>query len=115
MEPLQSVPLPSHGVLLEINTLNSWPTAAAKQIVRLAYIATNSTERVSFVSLQSATHPQHVLRLASRPSNFDDMPYGVVVEVHLSQDIAQGETVCISLTQAGATTYYPPQQVDDSQ
>jgi len=115
MDPLQSVPLPSHGVLLEIDTLNSWPTAEAKHIVRLAYIATNSTERVSFVTLQSATHPRHVLRLASRPSNFEDMPYGVVVEVHLAQDIAEGETVCISLFQAGATTYYPPQQVDDAQ
>jgi len=63
MDPLQSVPLPSHGVLLEIDTLNSWPTAEAKHIVRLA----------------------------------------------------EGETVCISLFQAGATTYYPPQQVDDAQ
>jgi hypothetical protein len=115
MEPLQSVPLPSHGVLLEINTLNSWPNAEAKHIVRLAYIATNSTERVSFVSLQSAIHPQHVLRLASRPSNLEDMPYGVVVEVHLAQDIAADESISLSLFQSGATTYYPPQQVDDSQ
>jgi hypothetical protein len=113
MEPLQSVPLPSHGVLIEIDTLNSWPTTAAKHIVRLAYIATNSTERISFVTLQSAPHPQHILRLASRPSNFEDMPYGVVVEVHLAQDIGADESICLSLFQAGATTYYPPQQVDD--
>jgi hypothetical protein len=116
MEPLHSIPMPTHGVLLGINTLNSWPAFAqvGAPVVRLAYIATNSTQRLSFVSLQSAAHAQRVLRVASRPPNFEDMPYGLVVEVHLAQDIAEGETVHLALAQAGATTYFPPQQIDDA-
>jgi len=108
--------MPTHGVLLGINTLNSWPAAATDgaPVVRLAYIATNSTQRLSFVSLQSVAHAQHVVRISSRPSNFEDMPYGLVIEVHLTQDIAEGDTLYISLAQAGATTYYPPQQIDDA-
>jgi hypothetical protein len=114
MEPLQAISVPTHGVLVSLNAANSWPTGAAEQPVRLAYIATNSTQRLSFVSLQSATHPQHVVRIASRSANFDDMPYGVVVEVYLAQDLVEGEDVTLSLAQAGATTYYPPQQIDDA-
>jgi hypothetical protein len=41
------------------------------------------------------------------------MPYGLVVEVHLAQELAEGEAIYLSLAQAGATTYYPPQQIDD--
>src|SRR5580698_5247173 len=104
MEPLQSIPLPTHGVLIGVDTLNSWPTGAPDQPIRLTYIATNSSQPLSFVSLRSAAQAPHVLRIASRPSHFDDMTYGLVVEVHLAQDIAEGQTIYISLAQAGATT-----------
>jgi len=114
MEPLQSVPVPTTAVLVAIDTANSWPSESDGTIVRLAYIATDSTERLSFVSLQSATHPAHVLHIASRPSRFDDMPYGVVVEVYLAQDIAGADTVTLALAHAGATVYYPPQEIDDT-
>ena len=114
MDPLQSVPMPAHGVLVGIDTANSWQAGSPEQPVRLAYVATNSTERLSFVSLQSAAHPENIVRLASRPSRFDDMPYGVVVELYLAKDIEEGETVYLALAQAGATTYYPPQQIDDA-
>jgi hypothetical protein len=113
MEPLQAIAVPTHGVLVGINTANSWQSGAADHPVRLAYIATNSTQRLSFVSLQSATHPANILRVTSRPSHFDDMPYGVVVEVYLTKDLEEGEAVHLSLAHAGATTYYPPQQIDD--
>jgi hypothetical protein len=113
MEPLQSIPMPTHAVLIGLNTANSWPTGDPARPTRLAYIATNSTQRLAFVSLQSAGHATHVLRVASRPSHFDDMPYGLVVEVHLAQELAEGEAIYLSLAQAGATTYYPPQQIDD--
>jgi hypothetical protein len=108
--------MPAHGVLLGIDTVNSWPisTHDGAPIVRLAYIATDSTQRLSFVSLESTPHAQQVVRIASRPSNFEDMAHGLVVEVHLTRDIAEGETVYISLAQAGASTYYPPQQIDDA-
>jgi hypothetical protein len=111
MEPLQSVTMPTHGVLVSIDTANSWPVAADGQTVRLAYIATDSVEKLSFVSLQSGAN---VLRILSRPANFDDMPYGVVVEVHLAQDIAEGEAIHLAVAQAGATAYYPAQQIDDA-
>ena len=114
MEPLQSIPMPTHGVLVGINTANSWPAGEGDTLVRLAYVATNSTQRLSFVSLQSATRPGDVLRVASRPSHFDDMPYGVVVEVYLAKDLEEGDAVHLSLAHAGATTYYPPQQIDDA-
>jgi hypothetical protein len=115
MEPLQSVPVPTHGAIIAIDTANSWANGPSGgqpgELVRLAYIATNSSERLSFVSLQSA--PSKVLRVASRPSKFDDMPYGLVVEVHLAQDLAEGEAIHLALAQAGATAYYPAQQIDD--
>ncbi len=117
MEPLQSVPVATHGVLIGINTANSWPVKiegpAGVQTVRLAYIASNSTQPLSFVSLQSAAHPANVLRVASRPSRFDDLPEGLVVEVYLATDLGEGETVHLALAQAGASSYYPPQQIDD--
>jgi hypothetical protein len=117
MEPLQSVPVATHGVLIGINTANSWPVRidvpTGSQTVRLAYIASNSTQRLSFVSLQSATHPADVLRVASRPSRFDDLPEGLVIEVYLAKDLVEGDAVHLSLAQAGATIYYPPQQIDD--
>ena len=115
MEPLQAILLPTHGVLVGITPANSWLGGTAAAPVLLAYVATNSTQRLSFVSLQSATRPEDVLRLASRPACFDDMPHGVVVEVYLSKRLAEGEAVYVSLAQAGATTYYPPQPIDDTQ
>jgi hypothetical protein len=114
MEPLQSIPMPAHGVLVGIDTANSWLFATDAGQVRLAYIATNSTERLSFVSLHSATHPGDVLRVASRPARFDDMPHGVVIEVYLAKDLEEGGSVHLALAHAGATTYYPPQQIDDA-
>ena len=111
MEPLQSIPMPSHAVLIGLNSANSWPTGDPARPTRLAYIATNSTQRLAFVTL--ASHTANVLRVATRPSNFDDMPYGVVVELSLAQDLGEGEAIYLSLAQAGATTYYPPQQIDD--
>jgi hypothetical protein len=41
------------------------------------------------------------------------MPDGVVVEVHLTRDLASGETIYLSLAQAGATGYFPPQPIAD--
>jgi hypothetical protein len=114
MEPLQPVEMPTHGVLIGINTTNSWQSGTSTRPVRLAYIATNSTQRLSFVSVQSTAHPEKILRVGSRPSNFDDMPYGLVVELYLTEDIADSEAVYLSLAQSGATTYYPPQQIDDA-
>jgi hypothetical protein len=54
-----------------------------------------------------------VLRVASRPSRFDDLPEGLVIEVYLAKDLVEGDAVHLSLAQAGATIYYPPQQIDD--
>ena len=83
MEPLQSVSMPTHGVIIAINTQNSWPSTVAGDTIRMAYIASNSADQLSFVSLRSATRATHVLSIAVAP--------------------------------AGATTYYPPQQIDDTQ
>jgi len=113
MEPMQSIPMPTHAVLVGITTANSWSSNSSGELVRLAYIASNSTQPLSFVSLQSATHTAKVIRVASRPSHLEDMSYGLVVEVYLSRDIVEGEAVHLSLAHAGATTYYPPQQIDD--
>ena len=114
MDPLQAVAMPSQGVLVGITTANSWMSGTAAMPLLTAYVATNSTQRLSFVSLQTAPQSEDVLLVASRPSAFDDMPYGVVVEVYLAKPLAEGETVYLSLAQAGATTYYPPQPIDDS-
>jgi hypothetical protein len=113
MEPLQAIAMPTQAVVVVIDTANSWQSGTSARPVRLAYIATNSTERVSFVSLQSAPQPANVLRILTRPSHFNDMPHGLVIELHLAQDLADGEVVHLSLAHAGATTYYPPQQIDD--
>jgi len=114
MQPLQSFPMPTRGVVIGITTENSWPTGAERP-VRLAYIATNSTDRLSFISLHSAPSAEKVERLVSRPAKFDDMPDGLVVELHLASEIVAGETIHLALAQAGATTYFPPQQIDDGQ
>jgi hypothetical protein len=113
LEPLEAIAVPTHGVLVVIDAVNSWPAGTAALPVRLAYIATDSTQRLSFVSLHAATHPGNILRIASRPSNFDDMPYGLVVELYLTHDLAEDESVHLALAHAGATAYYPPQQIDD--
>jgi hypothetical protein len=110
MEPLQTITMPTQGVLVGIDSANSWQAGSPDKPVRLAYIATDSTERMSFCSLQAGAS---VLKVGSRPSNFGDMEYGVVVEVYLSADLGEGETVWLALAQAGATTYFPPQQIDD--
>ncbi len=114
MEPLQAIAMPTTGVLVGITAANSWQTGTATLPAYYAYIATNSTQRLSFVSLQNAVRDQDVVVVASRPSYFDDMPYGVVIEVYLARPLAEGETVYLSLAQAGATTYYPPQPIDDT-
>ena len=105
--------MPSTGVLVAITTENSWKSEVAGQPVRLSYIATDSAQRLSFVSLQSATHIDAVLRIASRPSHFEDLADGVVIEVHLSRDLEPGDAVHLSLGHSGANIYYPPQQIDD--
>lgn len=110
MEPLQSVIMPTHGVLVGIDTTNSWLAGTSEKPVRLAYIATNSTERLSFVSLQSGAK---VIGVASRPSKFADLQHGLVVELSLIADLAEGETAWLAVAQSGATTYYPPQEIDD--
>ncbi len=114
MEPLQVMPMPASGVLVNITTANSWQAGTAAMPMLYAYVATNSTQKLSFVSLQRATRLEDVLMLASRPAAFDDMPYGVVVEVYLTKPLAEDEWVCVALAQAGATMYFPPQPIGDS-
>ncbi len=104
MEPLETSPMPTRAALIGINTANSWQAGPPQQPVRTAYIATNSTQRVAFISLQNAKNPSY----------FPDMPYGLVIELHLTNDLAAGETIYLSLAQAGATAYYPPQPIDDA-
>jgi hypothetical protein len=113
MEPLQAMAMPAAGVLVGITSSNSWQAGTQGAPVLLAYVATNSTERLVLLSLQTAPRAREVMGLAARPSNFEDMPYGVVVEVYLAKPLSAGETVYVSLAQAGATTYYPPQPIDD--
>jgi len=114
MEPLETSPMPTHAVLIGINAANSWQGGTAGRPVRYAYVATNSTQRVAFVSLQNARNPHRVIGAATRLSYLQDMPYGVVVELYLTEDLAPGETVYLSLAQVGATSYYPPQPIDDT-
>jgi len=114
MEPIASVTMPTHGVMIELTAANSWKAmtlSTESRIVRAAYVATDSMERMSFAGLNAG---RRVVQVLSRPAYFADMPHGVVVEVHLSEELGEGETVWISLAQAGATTYYPPQPVDDA-
>jgi hypothetical protein len=114
MEPLEATPMPTHAALIGITAANSWPTGTDESPIRVAYIATNSTQRISFVSLQTAAKPGNVLRIASRPSFFQDMPYGVVIEIHLAKDLVAGEAVYVTLAQCGASIYFPPQPIDDA-
>ncbi len=113
MDPLPLIPMPTHGVLIGMTTANSWLTGSDALPVLLAYIATDSAERLSFVSLQTAPRVEDVLCIAGRPSRLHDMPYGLVIEVHLARRLEDAETVYVSLAQAGATIYYPPQPIDD--
>ncbi len=113
MEPLESSPMPTRAALIGITANNSWSTGDPQRPVRSAYVATNSTQRIAFVSLQNTKQPERVLRIVTRNAHFHDMPYGIVVEVHLAQELAAGETIYLSLAQAGATSYYPPQPIDD--
>jgi hypothetical protein len=113
MEPLESSPMPTRAALIGITINNSWPTGDPQKPVRCAYVATNSTQRIAFVSLQNTKNPERVVRIVTRNSHFHDMPYGIVVELHLTQELAAGETVYVSVAQAGATSYYPPQPIDD--
>ncbi len=115
MEPLETSSMPTHAVLLGINTVNSRQAGTPQQPVRTCYVATNSTHPVAFVSLQAARNPYQILRAATRAARFDDMPYGLVIELYLTNDLHEGETVFLSLAQVGATTYYPPQPIDDAQ
>jgi hypothetical protein len=113
LRPLETSPMPTHAALIAINSDNSWRDATASLPVRYAYVATNSTQPVAFASLQQTTYPERILRIATRPSSLQAMPDGVVVEVHLTRDLASGETIYLSLAQAGATGYFPPQPIAD--
>ena len=113
MEPLELFPMPTQGVLVGMTTANSWSTGSDALPILLAYVATDSADRISFVSLQTAPRVEDVLCIACRPSRLEDMPYGVVIEVHLARRLTESETVHVVLAQAGATTYYPPQPIDD--
>ncbi len=113
MDPLPIILMPTHGVLIGMTTVNSWLTGSDALPVLLAYIATDSVERLSFVSLQTAPRVEDVLCIASRPSRLHDMAYGLVIEVHLARRLEEAETVYVSLAHAGATTYYPPQPISD--
>ncbi len=113
LRPLETSPMPSHAALIAINRENSWRAGTASQPVRYAYVATNSTQPVAFASLQKTTHPERVVRIATRPSALENMPDGVVVEVYLTRDLTPGETIYLSLAQAGATGYFPPQPIAD--
>ena len=113
MDPLQPVPMPTHAVLVGLTAQNSWQTGTDAAPVYLAYVATNSTQSASFVSLQSATPPVSVLRVSSRRSFSQDYQYGVVVELSLGAPLEGGQAVYVMLAQSGATTYYPPQPIQD--
>ena len=84
-------------------------------MVRQVYVATNSTQRVAFATLQSTKRPENILGVVTRAAFFPDMPYGVVVELHLAEDLLPGESVHMVLAQVGATTYYSPQPIDDGE
>lgn len=106
--------MPTRAALIGITTTNSWQAGSAEEPVRLAYIATNSTQRIAFVSLQSTKSLEKVVSVATRASFLQDMPYGLVIELYLTEDLVTGETVYVSLAQQGATSYYPPQPIDDA-
>ena len=114
LDPLQPVPMPTHAVLVSVSTNNSFaaPEPAGGEL-RLAYIATNSTQRIAFVSVQAGGRSAILISVATRPSLFADLPYGIVVELRLAVPLAAGETILLTFAQAGATKYYPPQPIDD--
>lgn len=115
MDPLQPVPMPTHAVLVGLTTANTWLSSRQGETgpVYLAYVATNSTQSVSFISLHSASAGVELLSLGSRRSYSPDYQYGVVLEVRLGQLLEDTEAVHVTLAQAGATTYYPPQPIQD--
>lgn len=113
IDPLKPIPMPSYGVLLGLTTSNSWPLEVGGRKLRMAYVATDSTERFSFVAVQSQARTGQVGHIASRPTLYPDMPHGVVIEVYLADDLGDEERIQVVLAQAGATTYFPPQQIDD--
>lgn len=112
MEPLQAVGMPTHGVSVGMTTENSWGVAAAAGMRYVAYVATNSTQELSFASLQSVSGTVDVTGVAARASYSADYQYGVVVEVFVTREMRADETVHVALGQAGATTYYPPQPIE---
>ncbi len=113
MEPLQAVAMPSHAVIVGLTTANTWRSGTNSSPVYLAYVATNSTQTASFVSLHSAAAGAEVLSIASRRSYSPDYQYGVVLELRLAEHMADMQTVHLTLAQCGATTYYPPQPIQD--
>jgi len=50
MEPLETSPMPTHAVLVGIDMVNSWLAGTPRHPVRVCYVATNSTQRIAFVS-----------------------------------------------------------------
>jgi hypothetical protein len=113
MDPLQAIAAPTHGVLVEITKDNSWETGTAGTPVYVAFVATNSTLSLSFVSLQTASAGVAVARLASRPAFKRDYQHGVVVEVHTAAPLEEGQAVYFYLAQSGATVYFPAQAIED--
>ena len=113
IDPLRPILMPSHGVSIGLTAGNSWLLQASGELMRMAYVATDSKERFSLAVLQSATRPRQVTQVFSRPALDEALPHGVVIELHLSEDLKEEDQVQIALAQAGATTYFPPQQIDD--
>ena len=113
MDPLQPVAMPTHAVLLGLTADNCWRTSNGAGNLYMAYIATNSTQALSFVSLHSSAAGAEVRGVASRRSYSPDYQYGVVVELTLEHRFEPGQSVHLTLAQAGATTYYPPQPIQD--
>jgi hypothetical protein len=114
MDPLQAFAMPTHGVLVTISSANSWRAGSDCEAIRFAYVATNSSEPLSFVSVHSATHPDRVAGCASRPSRLAEMSFGVVIELYLMADLAEGDEVRLALAHAGASIYYPAQPIDET-
>jgi hypothetical protein len=105
--------MPTHGALIGLTPENTWRVSTSAGFTYCAYIATNSAQRLSFLTLHTASRPDAILRVASRPAGFPDMPYGVVIELHLAEELQPGESIFLSLAQSGATTYFPAQPIDD--
>ena len=112
VDPLQPVAMPTQAVLISLTEENCWLTEGAS-LVYLAYVATNSTQAASFVSLQGAANGVEVRSLAGRRSYSPDYQYGVVLVLSLADKLETGQSVHVMLAQSGATTYYPPQPIQD--